>query len=313
MPRILYALTHAASQRLYRWLPGPEPELEASDLDASLEDLARPDAVGEILARERRRAPPRLAWLEPYLSRYDVSGARLIQDTWALVRGCATYGARWLCPLDDDYPPLLRMLADPPPGLFVTGDVDLLKRPTVAVIGSRQATAQAVQACFDVGRSLAARGVTVVSGGAFGCDIAAHHGVLAARREVAPACGVFASGLDALFPVANRGVFRQLKARGAVMLSERPWGAPCEKHTFHARNRLISGLSGTTLVMQAAARSGALMTARLAMDQGRDLAVMRHPEDDVRCLGGQALIAEGALAFETVDDLLARLRLEVGP
>jgi DNA processing protein len=149
----------------------------------------------------------------------------------------------------------------------------------------------------------------VVSGGAFGCDIAAHLGVLRGRFNPAPAICVFAGGLARLYPRANDRVFRQLLATGGVLVSERLWYASCRPRDFTARNRIIAGLSGLTVVMQAAQRSGALVTARLALDRGADVAVLHHPQDDVRARGSQQLLADGAVGFYTVHELLQLTKL----
>jgi DNA processing protein len=309
MHRILYALTHVASQRIYRWLPWPDLGDSPFDpVEALLEVVPHPDWMRGVLAAERARLQPRLTWLEAYINRYDPEAAGLIGDTVRLIQLCATYGAQWICPVDDSYPPLLRSIADPPAGLVVSGDIELLRRPLVAVVGSRQASAASVRMARSIGQYLAEQGVTVVSGGALGCDIAAHHGVLTSGIMPAPACCVFAGGLQSLYPNANAYVFDRLRERRAVLMSERLWGMPCERYAFHARNRLICGMSGTTLLIQAADRSGAMMTARLALEQGRDVAVMRHEDDDIRAAGGQALIREGAVAFGSVEELMAHLK-----
>lgn len=305
MSRSLYALTHVASQLIYKWLPPPR----VADCSTSVDDGCEVDepALRAIVATELAETSAALPWLSDYLLRFDPRAERLVRETIAHFQRCEREGARWLCPSDAEFPPLLRNIADPPLGLTIFGDVDLLRRPLVAVIGSRKASAEAVRNSYEMGTRLATARITVVSGGAFGCDIAAHHGVLAAGLQPAPACCVFAGGLDRLYPKANDAIFQRLRDRRAVLMSERLWGASCRAIDFHARNRLISGMAGTTLVMQAAEKSGALVTARLALDQGRDLAVLKHPEYDIRAQGSVALIHDGAFAFTDPADLMENL------
>jgi DNA processing protein len=210
---------------------------------------------------------------------------------------------------DKEYPPLLRNISDPPLGLSIRGELSLLYRPAISVVGSRKASAFAMRESFTLGRALGEHDIAVVSGGALGCDIAAHHGVLASGRDPAPAICVFAGGLARLYPVANDPIFRRLMARRAVLVSERLWASPCRPLDFTARNRIISGMSSLTLVMQAAQRSGALVTARRALDQGSEVAVLRHPEGDIRARGSEALLAEGAWGFSCASELIEHANL----
>ena len=126
-------------------------------------------------------------------------------------------------------------------------------------------------------------------------------------QATSPAVCIFAGGLSSLYPRANLPVFRRLWHRHAALVSERLWESPCRPADFAARNRLIAGLSPLTVVMQAAVRSGAMVTARLALDAGRQVAVLRHPPDDVRADGSAALLESGAPGFATARELLSRL------
>ncbi len=217
----------------------------------------------------------------------------------AVAANAATY-VTWA---DERYPALLRLIRDPPLALTMRGDVGLLARPAVAVVGSRKASALAMRESFSIGQLLADRGILVVSGGAFGCDIAAHHGVLASSAPES-CVGIFAGGLAALYPAGNKRIFDKIQARGGLFVSERLWPAPSLPHDFPARNRIIAGLCPTTLVMQAAARSGALVTARLALDEGREVLALIHPPGDVRATGSETLIADGAQSFASGATLL---------
>jgi DNA processing protein len=164
---------------------------------------------------------------------------------------------------------------------------------------------------FELGRGLALMpGVAVASGGAFGCDIAAHHGVLDAGTRPAAAVVVFAGGLGCLYPRAHARIFAKLRERGAALLSERLWSAGCRPRDFAARNRIISGMAVRVFVMQAAARSGAAITARVATEQGREVSVLVHPERDVRAAGSRELLQDGAEPLASADEYLDRISPE---
>jgi DNA processing protein len=136
-----------------------------------------------------------------------------------------------------------------------------------------------------------------VSGGAYGCDITAHKGVLASKKSPLPAILVFASGLGRLSPDVNHSVFSELKQGSAVFLSERLFFQPAHKFDFPIRNRVIAGISPRLFVMQSQETSGTTITAKAAADFGREVCVLRHPKHDVRGLGNETLLADGALAL----------------
>jgi DNA processing protein len=309
--RALCAVTHGASQVARRWLPLPgtlAPEAAAplpcaAALRVEQGEAHWRDLVGTLAAAQASPLP----WLPRYLAKHDVDGARLAAALAGHLRSVGEAGALYVTAADAAYPELLRRIEDPPAALTVLGDVRLLKRSLVAVVGSRKASVTAVRESFALGRGLAERGVAVVSGGAFGCDIAAHQGVLAAGLPQAPAVCVFAGGLGDLYPRTNEPVFRRLRASGAALVSERLWDAGCRRPDFPARNRLISGLAGVVAIMQAGERSGAVVTARLALEQGRDVAVLLHPEDDLRAQGSAALLRDGAPGFPSAAALIEAL------
>ena len=250
-----------------------------------------------------------LPWLDRYLLRCDPDGTKLANAVVGHLRQVQNAGASYIVWGDSNYPEKLKTIADPPLGLTALGDLSLLNLPAVSVVGSRKASGYALTKSYELGLALAQKGIVVVSGGAFGCDIAAHHGVLSSSRSPVPAICVFAGGLERFYPVGNEAVFKRLKSRGGVFITERLWQAKCRPLDFRARNRIIAGMSGLTAVMQAAERSGALVTARRALDQGADVAVLCHPEGDVRARGGEALLAEGALGFYSAQDLIGSLDL----
>lgn len=317
--KLIYAVCHVASQMAFRWLPPPAhadlagpAEQEAEDGDLSLE---MEDWRGVIWNEETRVSLP---WLVEYLARLDPDARRLATALWEHFSDLRRAGAHFVTQRDPHYPPGLRVLKDAPTGLSCVGDLNLLRRPAVAVIGSRMASALAVRESFLLGRALAEAGWLVVSGGALGCDIAAHHGVLAAAGQRCLGACVFAGGLGDLYPRANAMVFRRLSERRALFVSERLWRAPSRPFDFPIRNRIIGGWCQAVMLMQAAQRSGALVTARLALDAGRDVLVLLHPPGDVRAQGGATLLSEGAPGFSSARELMTWLgdppsRVEANP
>ena len=147
----------------------------------------------------------------------------------------------------------------------------------------------------------------MVSGGAFGCDIHAHLGVLDAEVTPCPGIVVMAGGLSELYPRRNEQVFRKILSQGGTIVSERFWWAKPHPKDFPVRNRLIAGLSECVWVVQAANRSGALITAKLALEEGREVVVLKQPEDDIKSEGNRRLRSEGAIEVCNIDlDLVYR-------
>lgn len=215
-------------------------------------------------------------------------------------------GYQVIWPSHPAYPPLLGAIVDPPLLLWVRGDPAVLSLPAVALVGSRDANSAGRDIAFQLAADLAAAGLLVVSGFARGIDAAAHRGALTTGRSLA----VLGCGLDQPYPSDHGDLGHALAATGAV-ISEFAPGAPPLSHHFPLRNRTISGLCRGVVVVQAAQRSGSLITARLAMEQGRD--VMAVP-GDVRSganAGGHALLRDGARLVERASDVLDELGLTV--
>ena len=168
---------------------------------------------------------------------------------------------------DPDYPQALLNIPDPPVLLYLKGRRDLLNRPSLAIVGSRNATAQGLNNAESFARAASAAGLGIVSGMAHGIDAAAHRGGLG---EQGSSIGVVGTGLDKVYPAANRDLAHQLAQQGAL-LSEFPLGTPPLAANFPRRNRIISGLSLGCLVVEASMQSGSLITARLALEQGREV------------------------------------------
>lgn len=249
---------------------------------------------------EREEAPERASL--PDAVRREVEDAlhSFVPD---LLRRTRAAGWRWLTPEHAEYPAALAHTADPPLGLFVRGR--LLGNPAVAVVGSRSATTYGIQAARSIAEAVAAAGGTVISGMARGIDSAAHTGALAKNGST---WAVWATGPDRLYPKENTRLAESITKRGAL-ITEYPPGTTLRRHHFLERNRIISGLSKVVVVVEAAARSGALNTARHAIDENRDvMAVPGSIFSDVS-VGPNGLIRAGAAPVTTPVDVLDALGL----
>jgi DNA processing protein len=209
---------------------------------------------------------------------------------------------------DAEYPPLLLATPDPPPVLFAVGGIELLQRPALAVVGSRNATQQGVANAEAFAAALARAGLTIVSGLALGIDAAAHRGALDAEGDAAT-IAVVGTGVDAVYPASNRALTQRIRSEGLV-ISEFPLRTPAIAHNFPRRNRIIAGLARGVLVVEAALRSGSLITARLAADAGRDVFAIPGSIHSPLAKGCHRLIREGAKLVETAQDIAEDLGLE---
>jgi len=207
---------------------------------------------------------------------------------------------------DPRYPPLLASIDDPPVVLFVRGRLPEPNRACVAMVGTRRASPYGELVAEDLARGLAEVGIGVISGMAAGIDSAAHHGALRARGYTA---GVLGCGVDVVFPKSNVALAERLAAGGALV-SEFPLGASPRAWHFPLRNRIISGLSRALVVVQAPTDSGALITARLATEQNREVLAVPGNITDTRQAGCHALLRDGATLVRGVDDILEVLGLE---
>ncbi len=207
----------------------------------------------------------------------------------------------------EDYPPLLRKIPDPPPVLYFRGKLDITKKPAVAMVGSRQSTAYGEQVAQRLAGDLAARGVVVVSGMARGIDQKAHQGALEAGGRT---LAVIGSGLGNIYPPRSEKLVEAIAENGAVV-SEFPFDTPPSKGTFPQRNRIISGICHATVVVEAAERSGALITARFALDQNRELLAVPGPISGRMSIATNYMIKKGAKLVQRVDDIIDELPAEV--
>jgi DNA processing protein len=205
---------------------------------------------------------------------------------------------------EETYPEMFTQIPGPPLALFVNGNVDALHMPALAVIGSRNPTQGGRRNAHDFSKHLASQGFVIISGLAQGIDTAAHEGALDAGGKTIAFLG---TGIDRVYPAANRDLAHAIAGEGALV-SEYPLGAPPERWHFPERNRLISGLSLGTLVVEAARRSGSLITARLAAEQGREVFALPGSIHNALARGCHELIRQGAKLAETADDILNELR-----
>ncbi len=229
--------------------------------------------------------------------------ARALRDRARLERTrAASKGIHVLPWYDPRFPAALLAIPDMPPVLWYRGHLDALSAPAVAIVGSRAASAVALEIAAQLGTDLAARGITVVSGLARGVDSSAHRGALRSGRTVA----VLGSGVDRIYPREHEALAAEIAQTGLVV-SEYPPGVPPLAFHFPMRNRLISGLSRAVVVVEANQKSGSLITAACALEQGRDVMAVPGNVLSGRSRGAHALIRDGAKIVERVDDILEEL------
>ena len=274
-----------SARRLLRELGSPEAVFAASV--SSLKSFVKPDVAAEInkgIAEDVIASA--VAWLEDN-NNHIVTLA------------------------DSDYPQALLNIPDPPLLLYVKGRLDLLNRTALAIVGSRSATPQGINNAEAFAKSLSDAGLCIISGLAHGIDAAAHRGAL--RGQAHPmgnspgsSIAVVGTGLDKIYPAANRDLAHALAQQGALV-SEFPLGTPPLAANFPRRNRLISGMSVGCLVVEASLQSGSLITARLALEQGRDVFAIPGSIHAPQSKGCHALLKQGAKLVEAAQDILEEL------
>ena len=225
----------------------------------------------------------------------------------ARLREC---GVRWLGRDDAGFPPLLRAIHDPPPGLFVRGDadVDVLRGPTAAIVGARACSPYGSHVARMLGRELGAAGLVVVSGLARGVDGEAHRGALEAGGTTVAVLGC---GVDRDYPAAHRELAGRVRASGLVVSEYAPGVEPAPWR-FPARNRIIAGLSAVTIVVEARDRSGALITADLALEEGREVFAVPGEITSALSSGANDLLKLGAAPLTRAEDVLELFGLVAG-
>jgi DNA processing protein len=257
------------------------------------------EAVSDVRSWSGRRLLPKNR-VEVFLAEPWRPGAE------AEYRAARSFGARVITWFDPKYPKHLKEIPDPPALLYVKGDVSLLRNPSVAVVGARECTLLGLQSVERISSELSRFGITVVSGLAAGIDRQAH---LAGLSGIGSSIAVLGAGLDVHYPPENEDVRQALEHRGLVVTEFGPGTRP-EARNFPYRNRIISGLSLGVLVAEAAARSGSLITARLATEQGREVFALPGPLGQPTFAGCHRLIKQGAALVESAEDIVRSLRYQ---
>lgn len=292
-------------EELIAWLRLLRLEFSANKLRALLEQFGDPDGVFSASASALR----------------EVSGIREA-DVAAIERAASEPVSSIPAPLEsgeaqlliagvsDDYPRPLEILPDPPPALFVWGALQERDRFAIGIVGTRKPSAYGRMVAERFTRDLCEAGLTIVSGGALGVDTVAHRAALeAGGRTVA----ILGSGLGNLYPSENRALFRRIAESGGAVVSEYPWNATPDAWRFPVRNRLIAAWGLGTLVVEAPEASGALITARLAGDCGREVFAVPGGVDNPKSKGCHALIKDGAALVDSVEDILNVLKIQSEP
>ena len=285
-------------QALYRYLTvALTPYLGPISFAMLMKRLGSIDAILKASADE----------LKPCLEQADMALPLLLNRTAEKSAECAMAwlekgGNRHILTLlDTDYPLSLAQGMRPPPVLFLHGNIQLLQQPKIAIVGSRKATPQAVQIAKQFGQALSEQGITVVSGFADGIDAAAHQGALLGRNST---IGVLGTGIDIVYPAKNQDLAVAMSQTG-LLLSEFPLNTTPVAKNFPRRNRLIAALGVGTVVIEAAERSGSLITARLAGELGRDVMAVPGSIFNPQSAGCHKLIRDGAALVTSAADILA--------
>jgi len=265
-------------KRLIDRFNSPQNVFQASD-----EEILRVDGLtGRHLAAIKTHKLPR--WVDAELDLVDRKGYQIVTLT------------------DSNYPRLLRQIPDPPPFLYVSGRLD--RSPMkIAIVGSRNATGYGITTTKALSANLASLGISIVSGMARGIDTAAHQGTLAAGGKT---IAVLGSGLEQIYPASNKPLFQRIAEQGAVV-SEFSLSTKPEGHNFPIRNRIISGMSLGTVVVEATRKSGSLITARLAAEQNREVFAVPGSIQSFKSIGAHILIKQGAKLVENAQDIIEEL------
>jgi DNA processing protein len=272
------------------------PGLGAAKIRRLLQDFGLPEKVLSADGTALARAVGAEAAASLTSGSAGTSVERALE--WASKPGCHIVTLA-----DSAYPALLLEISDPPTLLYAKGNLDLLARPALAVVGSRNGTAQGIRNAEAFSRAFSDAGLTIVSGLALGIDAAAHRGGLTGAGST---IAVLGTGIDVVYPHSNAALFGQV-AEGGLLLTEYPVGTPSIAHNFPRRNRLISGLARGCLVVEAALGSGSLITARMATEQGREVFAIPGSIHSPLSKGCHSLIKQGAKLVDSAEDVLAEL------
>ncbi|MDD9812190.1 MAG: DNA-processing protein DprA [Gammaproteobacteria bacterium] len=294
----LKGLTLPAKRELVRALGSPRAVLSADRdtlagiLRAAAGESATGKGAGKTPKASTKSAARKIKI--PRLTRPNVDA-----DVAVLER----IGARYIGFTDADFPPLLNQISAPPLGVFALGARELLLSPQLAVVGSRSPTPAGRRTTAQFAAALCAAGLTITSGMARGIDGSAHRGCLDAGGRTV---GVLATGIDVAYPRANADLYREIAERGLIV-SEYPPGSPPRREFFPQRNRIISGLALGTLVVEAGIRSGSLITAKLAAEQGREVFAVPGSIHVAVSRGCHHLLRQGAKLVESADDVIEEI------
>ncbi|HIM54884.1 MAG TPA: DNA-protecting protein DprA [Gammaproteobacteria bacterium] len=236
-----------------------------------------------------------------YIEQQDVSTVQADLD-WAKAKDCHI-----LTLVDEGYPQQLKTIADPPPVLYVRGDIACLSKPQIAIVGSRNPTPAGKQNAQQFAKALSKLGLVITSGMASGIDASAHIGALEADQLTIAVCG---TGLDRIYPAKHKSLAHQISTRGALV-SEFSIGTSPIANNFPRRNRIISGLSLGTLVVEASIKSGTMITAKLAADQGKEVFAIPSSIHNPLSQGCHQLIKQGAKLVENIEDIVEELSLDL--
>ena len=316
-PSWVTAVVHVASQLTHRWFPllwqsDQEPEDWLGRVLKNIEDIRcfpkceRLQLIEALLVDSLSG----LRWLGVYLESKGIDAQLISESLSRHLTELSEQGGHYVLQTDVHYPSSLKEISHPPAAISYLGCMPF-SGPScipISIVGSRKASAVALQLAEDCGAVLAAAGWEIVSGGAFGCDIAAHYGTLRVASDRAHTTVVFAGGLDRFHPNFHADLFRKLKSKAACFISERLWWQTARPFDFIERNRIISGLSPVTILIEAPVKSGALATCRHALEQGREVLVWKGMHDDVRSEGNRKLVSDGAKCFQNVGDLIVKLK-----
>ena len=265
--------------------------------------LQRFGSPGAIFQREAAELEG--AGIPPSVARSLVAGT-VFDEAVEHQRLLASLGVSLVTPLDSFYPPLLRQIFDPPILLFARGRLELLEEPSIAVVGTRRPSAYGIAVAERFSKDLATAGLTIASGLARGIDTAAHRGALDVEGNT---IAVLGCGIDVVYPAENKRLMEQI-AHDGLVLSEFPLRTPGYPQNFPVRNRIVSGLSYGVLIVEGAQYSGSAITARLALDQGREVFAIPGNITAKQSWGPNLLIRQGAHLVQEPSDVLCDLPLE---
>lgn len=273
--------------------------------------LLNPRLCGHLL--DRYSSPAAIISLDDYTLKQAGMTVATIEairhPDWKAIERDQTWlgspGNHFVSCKDKRFPVLLNYLDDVPLGLFISGNIDVISSTQIAIVGTRKPTGGGKRIAYDFARALSAAGITITSGLATGIDTAAHKGALSLS---CPTIAVLGCGADIIYPRSNRDLLAEISNNGAIV-TEFPTMIPPRSLNFPRRNRIISGLSVGTLVVEAALKSGSLITARLATEQGREVFAVPGSIQNPAVLGCHTLIKQGAKLTTSIEDILE----EIGP